>query len=151
MPTLNSLVNTQSSEFVQNAQAMQNLIEKFHQITSNVILAEEKSRPRYAKKGLLMPRERLNLLLDPGRPFLELCSLAGYKLFDDKDGTEAGAGCIAGIGVVSGIRSLIIVDNFAIKGGTITPIGLQKNYAFNKLRSKINYPLLACRRVAELT
>lgn len=67
-----------------------------------------------------------------GLSFLELSSLAGFMMYDDTDGTGAGAGVISGIGYVSGVRCLIIVDNFAIKGGTITPIGLQKNYAYNK-------------------
>ncbi|POC18824.1 hypothetical protein CRN42_14640, partial [Vibrio vulnificus] len=54
-------------------------------------------RVRGLADGAVLPRERLALLLDPGAPFLELSSLAGYKLHDDKDGTQAGGGIIAGI------------------------------------------------------
>ncbi len=60
----------------------------------------QEAKPKFDKRGQSAARERLNLLLDPGAPFLELASLAGYKLHDDKDGSSAGGGLIAGIGYV---------------------------------------------------
>ncbi|VAV93157.1 Geranyl-CoA carboxylase carboxyl transferase subunit, partial [hydrothermal vent metagenome] len=100
-------------------------------------------RDRYAKRGLLLPRARLNLLLDPGSPFLELSSLAGYKMYDDEDGSEAGAGCIAGIGYVSGVRSIVIVDNFVVKGGTVTPIGLDKKLRLQEIALENRLPIVS--------
>ena len=88
---------------------------------------EEAKREKFAKRGQLLPRERLQNLLDPGAPFLELSTLAGYKQHDDKDGELAGGNNICGIGYVSGVRCLVNVNNSAIKGGTSTPFGVKKS------------------------
>ena len=98
MPTLESQIDAQSDDFAINQKAMQDYIDEFRAIESKVIDTAESARERYAKRGLLLPRVRLNLLLDEGAPFLELSSLAGFMMYDDEDGTSAGAGMIAGIG-----------------------------------------------------
>ncbi len=139
MPKLTSQLDPQSPTFGANAAAMQAQVDLFRSIEAQVEDAAESMRDRYEKRGYLMPRDRLNLLLDPGAPFLELGALAGYKMYDDKDGTGAGAGCIAGIGYVSRTRALVIVDNFAVKGGTISPVGLRKNSGFRKSRLRTNF------------
>ena len=66
------------------------------------------------------------LLLDRGAPFLELATLCGYRHHDDRDGSLAGGNSILGIGTISGVRCVALVHNAAIKGGTISPWGLQK-------------------------
>jgi len=142
MPILESCIDTQSDEFAANRDAMQKLVDNFRGIETAVIDSAEASRERYAKRGLLLPRERLNLLLDQGAPFLELSSLAGYMLYDDKDGTGAGAGCIAGIGYISGVRCLVMVDNFAIKGGTISPSGLYKKLRLQEIALENKLPVI---------
>jgi geranyl-CoA carboxylase beta subunit len=142
MPALTSQIDTNSDSFRANAQAMQAHIDAFRAIETAVIDAAESGRARYEKRGNLMPRDRLARLLDPGSPFLELASLAGYKMYDDKDGTGAGAGCIAGIGEVSGLRCLVVVDNFAVKGGTITPIGLKKKLRLQEIALENKLPLV---------
>lgn len=142
MPTLDSLIDANSEEFANNRDVMQTAVDGFRAIETKVIETAEAARERYAKRGMLLPRERLNLLLDQGAPFLELSSLAGFMMFDDKDGTGAGAGCIAGIGYVSGIRSLIIVDNFAVKGGTISPIGLTKKLRLQQIALENKLPIV---------
>ncbi|MBR9842188.1 MAG: acyl-CoA carboxylase subunit beta [Rhodobacteraceae bacterium] len=142
MPKLESQLDSLSPEFAQNAAAMQVHVDCFRGIEAKVEGAAETMRPRYEKRGNLMPRDRLNLLLDPGSPFLELSTLAGFKMFDDKDGAGAGAGCIAGIGYVSGIRAIVIVDNFAIKGGTISPIGLRKKLRLQEIALENKLPVV---------
>jgi geranyl-CoA carboxylase beta subunit len=143
MPIITSNIETHSAEFAKNRQAMDVAIEHFRTIENHVIDTAEKTRTRYEKRGLLLPRERLSLLLDQGSAFLELSSLAGFMMYDDTDGTGAGAGVIAGIGYVSGIRCLIIVDNFAIKGGTITPIGLQKKLRLQQIALENKLPIVS--------
>jgi len=86
----------------------------------------EKSRARFAKRKQFMPRERIALLLDRGAPFLELMPLAGYRMHDDKDGSSAGGGSVAGIGYVEGVRCIVSASNSAIKGGTVAPSGQRK-------------------------
>jgi geranyl-CoA carboxylase beta subunit len=142
MPPLSSRIDNASPEFAANAAAMQAHVDGFRAIEATVATAAEAARPRYAKRGMLMPQDRLNLLLDRGSPFLELGSLTGYRMYDDADGTGAGAGCIAGIGIVSGVRVMIVVDNFAVKGGTITPIGLQKKLRMQAIALENRLPLL---------
>lgn len=142
MPVLTSQIDPQSDAFRTNAQAMQAHIDAFRAIEQAVIDAAEAGRARYERRGNLMPRDRLARLLDPGSGFLELASLAGHRMYDDKDGTGAGAGCIAGIGTVSGLRCLIVVDNFAVKGGTITPIGLKKKLRLQEIALENKLPLV---------
>lgn len=143
MPTLETYIDTQSAEFAANVESMQKAVDGFREIETKVIETAEASRERYAKRGMLLPRERLNLLLDQGAPFLELSSLAGYSMFDDSDGTGAGAGCIAGIGYVSGVRCIVIIDNFAVKGGTVTPIGLQKKLRLQEIAVENKLPVVS--------
>ncbi|WP_306419184.1 carboxyl transferase domain-containing protein, partial [Pseudomonas frederiksbergensis] len=97
---------------------------------------------KFDQRGQLLPRQRLNLLLDPGAPFLELASLAGYKLHDDKDGSQAGGGLIAGIGYVSGVRALVVANNSAIKGGTISPSGLYKTLRLQQIAMENKLPVI---------
>jgi geranyl-CoA carboxylase beta subunit len=67
-------------------------------------------------------------------------ALAGYMMHDDKDGTEAGGGIISGIGFVNGVRCLVTASNSAIKGGTISPAGLQKSLRLQHIAARTNCP-----------
>lgn len=133
----------EAEAFAVNAAQMAEVVAGFRAIEAQVEAAAEAQRVRYAKRGMLLPRERLALLLDPGAPFLELCALAGYMRYGDKDGTGAGAGAIAGIGWVSGVRCVIVVDNFAVKGGTVTPDGLAKKLRLQEVARENRLPLVS--------
>ena len=89
--------------------------------------ASARSRPVFEKRGQLLPRERVALLLDPGAPWLPLMSLAGY-LRDTKDPERSvpGGGTIAGIGFVSGVRCMVVASDSGIDAGAIQPGGLEK-------------------------
>ena len=95
-----------------------------------------------AGRGQLLPRDRLALVLDKGRPYIELMSLAGYKMHDDRDGSGAGGGIIAGIGYVAGVRCLITASNSALKGGTISPAGLHKSLRLQQIAVQNKLPSL---------
>lgn len=142
MPVLETRIDPESAAFRANAAAMEAEVAGFRALEAAVNEAAETVRTRYEKRGNLMPQDRLALLLDRGSPFLELSSLAGYRMFDDKDGTGAGAGCIAGIGFVAGVRCMVIVDNFAVKGGTITPVGLQKKLRSQEIARENKLPII---------
>ncbi|MCC5972263.1 MAG: acyl-CoA carboxylase subunit beta [Pararhodobacter sp.] len=129
--------------FSENAARMAEAAEGVRAVELQVEAAAEAQRARYAKRKMLLPRERLALLLDPGAPFLELCALAGYMRYGDKDGTGAGAGAIAGIGCVSGVRCVVVVDNFAVKGGTVTPDGLAKKLRLQEVARENRLPLVS--------
>lgn len=142
MPVFESQLDTSSAEFAANCEAMQSAINAFREVEQKVVDKAEGAREKFSSKNKLLPRERLNHLLDRGSPFLELSSLAGYKMHDDKDGSMAGGGVIAGIGYVSGIRCVIVVSNSAIKGGTISPAGLDKTLRIQQIAMENKLPVV---------
>ncbi|WP_095078714.1 geranyl-CoA carboxylase subunit beta [Pseudomonas sp. Irchel s3h17] len=142
MPVIESLLDPLSPQFAQNREAMLDGIEQIRQLERNLLSKAAEAKAKFDKRGQLLPRERLNLLLDPGAPFLELASLAGYKLHDDKDGSQAGGGLIAGIGHVSGVRVLVVANNSAIKGGTISPSGLKKSLRLQQIAMENKLPVI---------
>ena len=143
MQALQSTINPDTDDFRANADAMLGHIQAFRDVEKKVQAKEEEARERFRKKGKLLPRERINLLLDRGCSFLELCSLAGYKMHDDKDGSMAGGGIIAGIGTVAGIRCLVVASNSAIKGGTISPAGLDKTLRLQTIARENKLPIVS--------
>ena len=143
MSILESQIDVHGDGFKTNSEAMQLCIEEFRAVEKKVVDKELASKEKFIKREKLLPRERLNRLLDPGTPFLEMMALAGYKMYDDKDGSGAGGGVIAGIGYVEGIRCMIVVNNCAIKGGTISPAGLDKSLRLQEIAQENNLPVVS--------
>lgn len=143
MPVLQSAIDVHGQDFASNREAMLAAVARFRELEQNCLNKAFEAKTKFEKRGQLLPRERLNLLLDPGAPFLELCSLAGYQLHDDKDGTQAGGGIIAGIGYIAGVRCLISASNSAIKGGTISPSGLKKTLRLQQIAFENKLPVVA--------
>ncbi|MGY2168111.1 geranyl-CoA carboxylase subunit beta [Pseudomonas gingeri] len=142
MPVIESQLDRQSADFARHRDALLTSLEHLRQLEQNLLDKAEQARDKFTRRGQLLPRERLNLLLDPGAPFLELASLAGYKLHDDKDGSQAGGGLIAGIGYVCGVRLLVVANNSAIKGGTISPSGLKKSLRLQQIAMENKLPVI---------
>ncbi|MDR8385277.1 geranyl-CoA carboxylase subunit beta [Pseudomonas sp. JL2] len=142
MPVIESHLDPHSADFARNHAAMLAGVAHLRQIEQAVLEKAAQAQARFEQRGQLLPRERLNLLLDPGAPFLELASLAGYKLDDDKDGSQAGGGLIAGIGYVSGAQVLVVANNSAIKGGTISPSGLNKTLRLQQIAMENKLPVI---------
>ena len=142
MSVIHSEVDTSSESFSHNRQAMLASITQFREIEKIALEKAQLAQNKFHQRGKLLPRERLSLLLDAGSSFIELCSLAGYKMHDDKDGSESGGGIIAGIGFVAGIRCVIQLNNSAIKGGTISPTGLDKTLRLQQIAKENKLPLV---------
>ena len=142
MQPIQSTLDTASPEFAGNRDAMLEVIARFREAEQKPIASEREKTPRYRERGWLLPRERLNRLLDPGAPFIELCALAGYKLYDDCDGSGAGGGAICGIGQIAGVRCLVRVDNYAVKGGTISPAGMDKALRMQQIALENRLPVV---------
>lgn len=142
MAVIESKIDRNSAEFAANCEMMQKAVDEFRGIEQKVVAKASEQAPKFHKRGQILPHERVNLLLDPGSPFLELGSLAGHMMHDDKDGTEAGGGTIAGIGYVSGVRCLVAASNSAIKGGTITPGGLYKSLRLQMIARENKLPMV---------
>ena len=140
MPVFETTLDIHGEEFKTNSDNMRTLVEGFRAIEQKVLDTEAKALPKFEKRGQLLPRRRVNQLLDPGSPYLELMSLAGYQMHDDKDGSSAGGGVIAGIGYVEGVRCMVVANNSAIKGGTISPAGLDKTLRLQQIIAQNKLP-----------
>ena len=142
MPVIESQIDPRSDEFKRNREGMLAAIEEFRTAEKTVQAVAERARGRFKQRKQLMPRERVALLLDRGAPYLELMSLAGYRMHDDKDGAGAGGGNIVGIGYVEGVRCVISATNSAVKGGTIAPAGQRKGQRTQQIIMENKLPVI---------
>jgi geranyl-CoA carboxylase beta subunit len=128
MPAIQSQVDPQSESFQRERAQMLALIDSFRTLEDRVRNTSNSQEAKFRARKQLLPRERIALLLDRGSSWLEFSTLAGFRMHDD-DGEKnvLGGGIICGIGVVSGIRCVVIASDSAIKGGTITPMGMKKS------------------------
>lgn len=140
MAKLTSKINTRSQDFLDNAAHMQIQIDDLRDKLSEVKLGGgERSRQRHLDRGKLLPRERVNALLDAGSAFLELSQLAGYKVYDDN---VPCAGIITGIGRVSGQECVIVANDATVKGGTYYPLTVKKHLRAQAIAQENNLPCI---------
>ena len=127
MTVFRSAWNAQGAVAQQRRTAMLARIAQWRALEQRAEAASEQSRPIFEKRGQLLPRERIALLLDAGMPWLPLCSLAGYGQDSrDKENSVPGGGVVAGIGWVSGVRCMVVASDSGIEAGAIQPMGLDK-------------------------
>lgn len=125
MSTIKSNINTRSDEFKANRTAMQQQVAELHQLAEEVAKGgSETARQRHSAHGKLLPRERIQNLIDPAGPFLELSQMAGFELYDEP---VAAGGIITGIGSIAGRECMIICNDATVKGGTYYPITVKKH------------------------
>ena len=125
MPRLATSVDPKSGTFARNADVSRALARDLRARVAEAALGgPEPSRRRHTERGKLLPRERVERLLDVGSPFLEIGQLAAHGLYD---GEAPGAGLIAGVGRVSGREALIIANDATVKGGAYFPITVKKH------------------------
>ena len=122
---LRSKLSPGSDEFQANLQANRELVADLRAQLDRVALGGgERSRERHVGRGKLLPRDRVDRLLDPGAPFLELSPMAAHGLYDDE---APGAGIITGIGAVAGRECVIVANDATVKGGTYYPMTVKKH------------------------
>jgi 3-methylcrotonyl-CoA carboxylase beta subunit len=125
METLESRIDSSSQAFGENDAAQRELVEDLQQRLATAALGgPEKSRQRHINRGKLLPRERIDQLLDEGSPFLEIAPLAANGMYQD---ACPGAGIIAGIGLIHGRQVLVISNDATVKGGTYYPMTVKKH------------------------
>ena len=143
MSRVESTLRTDSDDFRANRDAMLALLERVRSCERRSSAKSAQSRPRFEKRNQLLPRERLALLLDPGTPFLELCTLAGLGLDNpDLDRSVPGGGVIGGIGTVAGIRCMVTASDSGIDAGALQPMGLDKKLRLQELALENKLPLV---------
>ncbi|HMN80669.1 MAG TPA: carboxyl transferase domain-containing protein, partial [Burkholderiaceae bacterium] len=127
MPVLESSIDTAGEAFQQRRSGLLAQVEQLRTLEQRTVAASARARALFEKRGQLLPRDRLARLLDPGAPWLELSTLAGY-LSDTQDSDKSipGGGVITGIGYVSGTRVVVTVSDAGINAGAIQHHGRQK-------------------------
>ncbi len=143
MPVIQSTVDTHSDSYQTNRDGMLACVDALRAIEAKVRATEASKAERYRERNQQLPRDRVNLMLDRGSPFLELSTLCGYMTHDDSDGSLAGGNTICGIGFVAGTRCMINASNSAIKGGTMTPWGVQKSLRVQEIARLQKLPMVS--------
>ncbi len=122
---LSSRVDPTSGAFTRNAATSRALADELRARLESVRRGgPEASRQRHVDRGKLLPRERVDTLLDPGSPFLELSPLAASGMYGDE---APGAGLITGVGRVSGRECVVVANDATVKGGTYYPMTVKKH------------------------
>ncbi|MEW6983457.1 carboxyl transferase domain-containing protein [Colwelliaceae bacterium 6471] len=140
MAKIVSKINPRSAEFIENAAHMQLQVDDLRKKLAEIKLGGgEKSRERHLSRGKLLPRERVNALLDPGSAFLEFSQLAANEVY--KDNIPA-AGIITGIGRVGGQECVIVANDATVKGGTYYPLTVKKHLRAQTIAQENNLPCI---------
>lgn len=139
-PTLKSALSAEDETFRANAAHNRALAERLRADVAQAALGgNEKSRERHTARGKLLPRERVERLLDPGAPFLEIGQLAACDMYE---GEVPGAGVIAGIGRVSGRQVMILCNDATVKGGTYYPMTVKKHLRAQEIAEANRLPCI---------
>ncbi len=140
MPKLSSTINPDGAEFRANREAMEALVSDLRAKVETIALGgPERSRERHVSKGKLLPRERVERLLDPGTPFLEIGQFAAHEVYDDY---VPAAGMIAGIGRVSGREVMVVCNDATVKGGSYYPLTVKKHLRAQEIARENNLPCI---------
>jgi 3-methylcrotonyl-CoA carboxylase beta subunit len=145
MTTLDTKLNARSADFQANAAAMRAVVDDLKaQIEKATLGGGDAARAKHTARGKLLPRDRVQMLLDPGTPFLELSPLAAMGMYPDRDGSDSApcAGVIAGIGRVSGVDCMIVCNDATVKGGTYYPLTVKKHLRAQEVAQQNNLPCI---------
>ncbi|CAK9798750.1 Methylcrotonoyl-CoA carboxylase beta chain, mitochondrial [Anthophora plagiata] len=133
--------DTQSAAYQENYVQMKVAVDTLKKTVGKIVEGGgQKAKERHVKKGKLLPRERINSLLDPTSPFLEFSQLAGYELYDKEE--IPAAGIITGIGRVEGTECMIIANDATVKGGTYYPITVKKHLRAQEIAEENHLPCI---------
>ncbi len=145
MPVLASNLSPRSEDFKANAAAMRALVDDLNARLAQIAQGGgDAARAKHVARGKLLPRERVEMLLDPDTPFLEVAPLAAFEMYKEKGGTDAapGAGLIAGIGRVSGVDCMIVCNDATVKGGTYFPMTVKKHLRAQEIAMQNRLPCI---------
>ncbi|WP_324024216.1 carboxyl transferase domain-containing protein [Aeromonas caviae] len=140
MSRIHSRLDTASPEYAANRAAMQALVDDLNTRLEEIAQGGgAANNARHQARGKLLPRERIDQLLDPGSPFLELSALAGWQVYDEP---VPAAGLITGIGRVSGRLCMLVVNDATVKGGTYYPLTVKKHLRAQAIAERLRLPCL---------
>ena len=140
MTTLDSKLNSRSEEFKANAAAMQVVVDDLKAKIEKIALGGgDDARKKHLARGKLLPRDRVQMLLDAGTPFMEFSQLAAYDMYDN---AAPSAGVITGIGRVAGQECVIVCNDATVKGGTYYPMTVKKHLRAQEIAEQNNLPCI---------
>jgi len=145
MPAIASKLSPRSEDFRTNAAAMRLLVDDLNVKLAQVVQGGgEAARAKHLARGKLLPRDRVEMLLDPDTPFLEIAPLAALNMYPERDGRDAapGAGLIAGIGRVSGVECMVVCNDATVKGGTYFPLTVKKHLRAQEIAMQNRLPCI---------
>lgn len=140
-PVIGSKANRSLPSYKDNFTSMSSLVNELNKVQSEISLGgDERARNRHTSRGKLLARDRINRLIDPEEPFLELSPLAGYQLYGDEQ--VAAGGMITGIGRVSGKLCMIVANDATVKAGTYYPITVKKHLRAQQIAKENRLPCI---------
>ena len=140
MPIIKSSINTHSEDFATNARSMQTQVDDLKDKIAKVYLGGGiKACERHKSRGKLLPRERVQKLLDSGSPFLELSALAAHNVYGEE---VPAAGIITGIGRISGQECVVVANDATVKGGSYYPLTVKKHLRAQAIAEENNLPCI---------
>ena len=140
MTIIKSQLNPRSDEFRANAAAMRALVDDLRAKTAEVSLGgPAEHRKKHVARGKLLVRDRIDALLDPGTPFLELSPMAGWGMFKNE---VASGGVVTGIGRVQGVECMIVANDATVKGGSYFPITVKKHLRAQEIAAQNRLPCI---------
>ncbi|QUM76287.1 methylcrotonoyl-CoA carboxylase [Moritella sp. 24] len=140
MAKIGSIVNIQHPTFVAKQQAMHDLVNQLeHNLAKVKQGGGEVAQQRHLSRGKMLARERVDALLDPGSPLLELSQFAAWQYYND---AVPAAGVVAGIGRVNGIECMIIANDATVKGGTYYPLTVKKHLRAQEIAERCCLPCI---------
>lgn len=140
MSTLTTQLNTRSAEYVANREAILSQVIGLRMLLAQVHQGGGcKAQERHVSRGKLLPRDRINELLDPGSPFLEIGQLAAYEVYGED---VPAAGVIAGIGRVEGVECMVIANDATVKGGSYYPLTVKKHLRAQAIAQQNRLPCI---------
>jgi 3-methylcrotonyl-CoA carboxylase beta subunit len=138
MSVIRSQIDPRSGDFQANARAMRALVDDLRARAGEVCLGGgESARAKHTARGKLLPRDRVNRLLDPGTGFLEIGQMAAYGLYDNE---APSAGVITGIGRIEGTECMIVANDATVKGGTYYPLTVKKHLRAQEIADQNHLP-----------
>ncbi|NMG49142.1 methylcrotonoyl-CoA carboxylase [Azoarcus communis] len=138
MSTIKSSINTRAADFQANAASLRAMVEDLRAKAAEVSLGGgDAARAKHTARGKLLPRDRVDHLLDPGTPFLEVGQLAAHGMYDNE---APSAGVITGIGRVQGVECMIVANDATVKGGTYYPMTVKKHLRAQEIAEQNNLP-----------
>jgi 3-methylcrotonyl-CoA carboxylase beta subunit len=140
MPVIKTKIDRRSSDFRQNAKANSALAEELRSLSAQISTGgSPRSRERHLSRGKLLPRDRIDALIDDGSRFLELGQLAAWQVYSDE---VPAAGIITGIGRVNGIECMIVANDATVKGGTYYPLTVKKHLRAQEIAEQNHLPCI---------